>query len=115
MSQLSLRTPLGHLIRSQQVADPDSPGATKTITFACDADGKRLPLGAKTLPLFRDELSGETYVRLTETLPSSNDSQSKELRDAVMAERPLHFVSPDGHIKGWFIVAPNFNKRETAA
>lgn len=99
------------LTRTDYVPDPNNPGHTIPVSYPCDIDGKKITITNGELPIYLDQLSGETYVRIAEVIPSGNDSVSKDLAQAILSHDPFHYSSPDGDIRGYFVLAPDFNHR----
>lgn len=98
------------LTATVSVADPNKPGSTIFAGYPCDLDGNRLGSGDSPIPVFRDLYSGKTYALIAENIPSAPDVASQAAAAAIRALKPLHFVSDDGSVKGWFIEAPSFDQ-----
>jgi hypothetical protein len=92
------------------VADSNKPGETTFTAYPCDLKGNRLQPGDSPIPVFRDLYSGKTYALIAENIPSAPDVVSQQAAEAIRALKPLHFVSDDASVKGWFIEAPSFDQ-----
>jgi hypothetical protein len=110
MSTLALVTGTKALLTATvEVADPNKPGSTIFTGYPCKIDGTPLASGDSPVPVYRDLYTGKTYAMIAEVIPSATDAVSVAAAKAIRDQKPLHFVSDDGSVKGWFIEAPNFD------
>jgi len=80
----------------------------KDGAFVCDLKGKRLDPSAAPIPVYRDLYTGDVYAKLAEVIPSASDVTSKAAAKAITDLEPIHFVSEDGSVKGWFVKVADF-------
>jgi hypothetical protein len=97
------------------VADPNNPGKEIFQGFPCGLDGKALPFGVPGIPVYRDVYTGKVYALIAELIPSATDAASKEAAKVITDQNPIHYVSDDGSVKGWFIPAPDYDLSAKAA
>jgi hypothetical protein len=100
------------LTKTDETPDPNTPGKIIPISYPCDLEGNRLTSDNPGLPIYRDLYSGKTYVRVAETIPTGTDQFSKNLADSITALKPIHYMSEDSSVRGYYVPAPDFNKRE---
>ncbi len=97
------------------VADPNNPGKDMFTAFPCGMDGKPLAPGAAGIPVFRDVYTGKVYAMIAELIPTATDAASKEAAKVITDQNPIHYVSDDGSVKGWFVPAPDYDLSAKAA
>lgn len=99
------------LTATVQGTDPQT-GQAITQNFPCDLTGAALPYGATPIFIYRDAFTAKTFARVAEVIPSGASSADVDLRGAILALKPIHYVNDDGSVKGWFVEAPDHNGRE---
>jgi hypothetical protein len=80
-------------------------------SFTCDLDGNPCDPG---LLIAKDAFTGKYFARVAEVIPSDNTPTAKAQKEAILALNPIHFISDDGTIKGYFVPAPDFNNRDSS-
>ena len=111
MSVLKLETSIkSFLTATVKVADPNKPGDVMFQGYPCAIDGSKLPPGVASIPTYRDLYTGKLYAKIAEVIPTATDAASVEVAKAITALKPIHYVSDDGSVRGWFVEAPNFDQ-----
>jgi hypothetical protein len=111
MSVLNLNTSTkSFLTATVKVADPNKPGDVMFAGYPCRIDGSKLQAGDARIPTYRDLYTGKTYAKIAEVIPTATDAASVEVAQAINAQKPIHYVSDDGSVRGWFVEAPNFDQ-----
>jgi hypothetical protein len=108
-----LETSSAFLTKTTSAPNPNAPGTVIFTSYPCDIDGNSIP--APGLPIYQDALTGTTYVRLTENIPTGPNPDDQARAVAIKALNPRFYSSPSGSVKGGFVAAPDFNGREAEA